>query len=192
MAENILYGNVNEFPFPFELVVPELTWLPTYLANAEPSTVDNIDKWWEKYYNFRLMLNTILVWAGARTATLENTLLVQKVKPLILKLNAVLATSASTGRKQKLVLVPRGLNVFITRENNPRFNWDSRPTQLQIGRNLDYSAAGHMFSPPYPPRGSMDMIERTTNLQLYGECFLLDSLMDESARVEFQRFNDTK
>ena len=78
MAELALYGNELEPPFPFDLVVPQLSWLPLELS-AGPG-VDKVLP----------LLDTILVFAGARTSTLNYKTDISACRSIMIRLNSVL------------------------------------------------------------------------------------------------------
>src|SRR6266496_3672469 len=50
--------------------------------------------------------------------------------------------------------------------------------------NLDYFAAGHIFDPPYPPRGLHQFVERSSMKCLLREYVSLERLRDQSVHQE--------
>jgi hypothetical protein len=108
-------------------------------------------------------------------------------------LNNVLREAGDDAWYHRVELIRRGpRQFFITSTNSPRFDWAARLTHLQVGRNLDYIAAGHMFEHPLPPRAQIQFVERETMTNLFSECVLLESLEDEGFEREVVRFNNTK
>ena len=75
MAEKALYENSNEPCFPFELIRARLAWLPAYLSA-------NLN------YDLDPLLNTVLVFARARTATLQDMRMWNMVQSFVKCLNA--------------------------------------------------------------------------------------------------------
>src|ERR1700737_4168697 len=132
MAEQALYGNSAEPTFPFDAVRDRLSWLPCYLA-------DNISN---PAFDLEPLLNTILVFARARTSTLQNMASWNHVRRLVKRLNAVV-DSVPGASHHKVELVRRGPYYFVTCSRSPRFNWSVHLTQRDVGRNLDMFASGH-------------------------------------------------
>ena len=181
MAELVLYGNELEPPFPFDLVLHQLSWLPSYLRKVT------------KPKELVALLNTILVFARARTATMNHKTDLFACKSLMLQLNSVLEKIGEEGLHHRMELVKRGRGlVFITCKKSPRFNWKTHLTHLDIGRNLDYSSAGHIFVHPLPPRGSIQFVERNSMRPLFCEMVLLEVLEDAEVKKGLMRFNSAK
>src|SRR2546423_5828401 len=97
MAEQALYGNPAEpaFPFRTRLVTPRLKWLAPCLA-------DRIGPQRPADYNTILvpLLNTILVFARARTACMEDQL--EPCRDLVKRLNAELTKAGPGASYHKL------------------------------------------------------------------------------------------
>src|SRR6266496_5273499 len=113
MAEGILYSNFAEPLFPFNLVVPTLAWLPAYLSaidlDHQPASV------------FSAILDTIFVFARARTSALHCIEYFAQCKSLASLLNAELEKIGGEGTKHRLKLVRRGRDhFFITCKESPR------------------------------------------------------------------------
>ena len=141
MAEEALYGNVCEPKFPFELVAKKLGSLTEDIESANRSG---------SYNDFPSMLNTILVWARARTATWWTNDVYGINETLVSSLNAILEDVGANATYHRLELVPRFNMFFVTCRNSPRFNWSTQPTHLEIGQNLDFSLQA-MFSKTRAP-----------------------------------------
>ena len=127
MAEEALYGNVIEPKFPFEFVATKLSWLTEEIESANRSGSYNV---------LLSMLNTVLVWTGARTATWWTKDVYGINESLVASLNTILEDVGANAAYHRLELVPRFNMFFVTRQNSPRFNWTTRPTHLEIGRPL--------------------------------------------------------
>lgn len=185
MAEAMLYSNFAEPSFPFNIVAPKLTWLPAYLSALE---LDH-----QTTSTFPAILDTIFVFARARTSALHSIEDFAACKSLASLLNAELETIGGETRKHRLELVRRGRDhFFITCKESPRFNWKAHLTHLEVGRNLDYFAAGHIFDPPYPPRGLHQFVERSSMKRLFAEYVSLERLRDQTVQQEMRRFNKAK
>ncbi len=157
MAEEALYGNLEEPKFPFDRVIDRLDWLPSYLASFEPNHFGD----WPNRAAFQALLDTVLVFARARTAGFHGLSEFEKCHQLASRLNAVLEAVGEGATHHRVELVRRGpLQYFITCANSPRFDWNIRLTHFAIGKNLDYSVAGHMFNPPFPPRALVRFYDR--------------------------------
>jgi hypothetical protein len=181
MAELALYGNELEPSFPFNLVVPQLSWLPLEFS-ADPEV-----------YKILPLLDTILVFARARTSTLNYKTDISACRSIMIRLNSVLENIRGEALHHRMELVKRGRGLFfITCIKSPRFNWKTHLTHLDIGRNLDYSCAGHFFVHPFPPRGSIEFFERHSMQSLFSETVLLEVLEDVEVKKELVRFNTAK
>jgi hypothetical protein len=190
MAEEALYGNPLEPKFPFHLVAPRLVWLPAYLsaANTSPSTESS-------HLNSATipLIDVVLVLARARTSAMHSMEHFTACHSLATLLNAELQAIGEEARYHRLEIVRRGSSLFfVTCVNSARFNWRTHLTHLDVGRNLDYLAAGHVFSPPYPPRALCQFIERTSMKRVAGEFALLEALDDDVVRQRLVDFNNTK
>jgi len=177
MAEKTLYGNCIEPDFPFHIVAKKIGWLSEELLSASRSECPD---------NFVSLLNTVLVWSRARTATWLGIEVYSGVNALVESLNAVLDQSGEDAAYHRLELVPRVGQLFITCRNSPRFDWNSRPTHLAIGRNLDFFAPGHIFAGPGPSGGRVGVhfFERCTGKPLTAETISFNTLRDDPASLE--------
>ena len=63
---------------------------------------------------------------------------------------------------------------------------------LEVGRNLDYFGAGHLFDPLYPPRRLSQFVEWSSMKRLFAEYVSLDVLRDQTVQQEMHRFDKTK
>lgn len=189
MAEESVYGNASEPKFPFDRVIGDLAWLPSYLSAFEPK--DGDDHLGSR--TFIALLDTVLVFGRARTAGLHNTKDLQQCRRLASRLNTVIEGVGEDALHHRVSIVRRGPSgFFITCCNSPRFDWRLRLTNFQIGKNLDMFAAGHMFPPPRPPRGVVRFLERETSETIFVECILLDCLEDEKFEGALVTFNNAK
>lgn len=187
MAEAALYSNFAEPSFPFDLVVPKLTWLPEYLAAVDLESAN------EKHSPLVALLDVVLVFARGRTSALYHMEYFQTCQSFVSLLNAQLEEVGGAAIRNRLELVRRGPALFfVTCEQSPRFNWRTHLTHLDIGRNLDYFAAGHIFVPPHPPRTIHQFIERSSMKRISSEFMLLDAITDEKMKGEMHRFNKAK
>ena len=189
MAEESLYGNVNEPKFPFDRIAEHLSWLPSRMSALENSIAEK-----SKSSEFVALLQTVLVFCRGRTAGLEHMMSWNACHELALSLNTALERAGAEALYHRIELVRRGPNqFFVTCTNSPRFNWKARLTHLEVGRNLDYFAAGHMFLPPWPPiHASITFYERKTMHQFLYEKVSLESLEDDVFLETLRRFNDSK
>jgi len=80
---------------------------------------------------------------------------------------------------------------FITCKRSPRFIWHPRLSTLEVGKNLDYFAAGHCCGERTQERGTVSVIETQTSACLISEVVLLKYLQPDSWE-KFSRFNDAK
>jgi hypothetical protein len=183
MAVEALYGNSNEPKFPFDHVIEHLSWLPTRMSAAEESPEE-----------FIALINTILVFGRGRTSCMNYIRTWKACSELVSCLNATLENIGGLDAlHHRIELVRRGPSqFFVTCTLSPRFHWKARLTHPEVGRNLDFFAAGHMFSPPFPPRASFKFMERKTMSNLFGEGVSLESLEGDVFREQLQDFNDTK
>jgi hypothetical protein len=183
MAEEKLYGNLDEPHFPYERVVNRLSWLPSFLGEAEQT----------HRQHFNTLLNTVLVFGRVRTAAMGHIACLNPCRKLVSALNSVLDDAGEEGKYHRMEIVRRGpQQFFVTCTNSPRFIWKPRLTHVQVGRNLDYFAAGHMFSPPFPPRAEVSLVERLSLRVVSTEWVSLESLDDNVFRGRLKQFNDDK
>jgi hypothetical protein len=164
--ERHLYGYTADPELSLPDLAPRLDWLPSRLAAAEHS-----------HHDFEMMLNTVLVFAGARTSTIGGHGQLDLTRSLVADLNSTLTSDEYP--QFAIEIVFKGPEPFcVTRSQSPRFDWSLRLTHLQVGRNLDYFAAGHIDQKG-GTRAIMDFIERETVSQLWGEmapCDLIDHI----------------
>lgn len=188
MIEQDLYGILLDQNFKLSQLVDRLPWLPEILAASEPNPSTNPDT-----SSFRTLLDTVLVFGGARTSALHPVAYIDVCRNLVNRLNLVLDASREEFRFYGLEIVYRGpAQFFITRTYSPRFDWGLRLTHLQVGRNLDYFAAGHVFNPPWPDRGGLSFIECNTMTVISVEIFLLESLRNLEFYDQLVSFSDRK
>ena len=189
MAEDVLYGNSTEPEFPFEAVANNLQWLALYLSTREKA-LSNFD---ENRDSFPALLDTVLVWCRARTAGFHTYCSYHDCKSLAILLNATLEKAGGLARYHRLELVQcSNGQFFVTCRNSPRFNWKTRLTHLEIGRNLDYSAPGHIGSPISTPRVFVQIVERDSFDVISKELTYFESLQDRAAKESWFKFNHTK
>jgi hypothetical protein len=81
MAEKRLYRNCIEPEFPFHIVAKKIGWLSEELLSASRSECPD---------NFVSLLNTVLVWSRARTATWLGIEVYSPINALVESLNTVL------------------------------------------------------------------------------------------------------
>jgi hypothetical protein len=193
MAEFALYGNTAEPAFPFHLVTPKLKWLAQHLAEREPST-DHFDP--AKYDRVPIipLLDTVLVFGRARTASLENSVDLRLCRGLIKRLNAVLVEAGPEASYHKLEIFRQDITAFqITCANSPRFDWNIKPTQRNLGRNLDFFAAGQIYGKSeLPKRHPVHFIETRTMHCVLAEMVPWAPLDDPTTARHFKEFNDRK
>ena len=115
------------------MTVDELRWLGPYLKEQMTG----------KWEDVRCLLNTVLVFARARTSTFQNMSCWAQVAKLCHRLNA---TADKVGASHhKIELVRRGPTCFfVVCSNSPRFIWNVFLSHRDMGKNLDYFAAGHI------------------------------------------------
>jgi hypothetical protein len=189
MAEEALYGNLKEPKFPFDRVIDRLDWLPSYLSAYEPKHSSD----WPNRSIFPALLDTVFVFARARTAAFHGLAEFEICRELAGRLNSVLEDVGKGATHHWVELVRRGpMQYFITCTNSPRFDWNIRLTHFAIGKNLDYSAAGHMFNSPYPPRALIRFLDRELVQILIVECVLLTSLDNDDFLKEVIAFNNKR
>ena len=189
MAEAALYSNFTEPSFPFDHVVPNLKWLQGYLATFDLES--NLAG--QTHSPLLALLDVLLVFTRARTSAMFHMEDFQACRSFLSLLNAQLEETGPDAIQHRLELVRRGPALFfITCKRSPRFNWNIHLTHIDVGRNLDYFAAGHIFDPPHPPRAIHQFIERSSMKRISTEYMLLDALADESVKEEMYRFNKAK
>ena len=101
MAEHALYDNTEPL-FPFELILSQLSWLPSYLSDhtSDPA------------YDLVPLLNTVLVFGRARTATLQFMPMWNLISSFVKRLNCALESIGAS--HHRVELVPRGLGSFLS------------------------------------------------------------------------------
>ena len=187
MAEQVLYHNFEEPEFPIHDVAKKLGWLPAYIDDI---LVEN------KYSSdrtdiFSTLIDTVLVFTRARTSVFHNMRQHDICMSLTSRLNSVLQAIDATHHSMELVR--RGSNIFfITCSRRPRFIWKSRLTHREVGRNLDYFAAGHFLRPPFPPRGTISFVERESLTSLIDEIVYLDYVADKTDWERLVAFTSAK
>jgi hypothetical protein len=135
MAEQALYEIFDEPCFPSNSSESgRLAWLPRYLSDhiVNPS-----------YSDLDPLLNTVLVFARAQTATIQDKHTWNIVQTLVKRLNTA-ADSVLSALHHRVELVPQGPSSFLVIcSRSPCFNWKVSPTHCEVGRNLDFFAPGH-------------------------------------------------
>lgn len=158
-----------------------LSWLPSYLSNSEE-------------YLLEPCLNTILVFARARTSTLQSLYSWNKLEDFTRHLN--LAADSSGASHHQIELVRRGpMTFFVTCSNSPRFNWNISLTHCDVGRNLDYFAPGHIRDHKERSPDTeyiVYFIENNSLKDLTAEIVLPEYMKDEETWKEFRRFNQVR
>ena len=187
MAEHTLYKNFDEPKFPIEDVAKKLEWLPEYI---DAILIDNTD-WRDRTDIFTTLIDTVLVFARARTSAIHNMRQYDVCKSLTSRLNTVLQSIRAT--HHTIELVRYGSNLFfITCTRSPRFIWKSRLTHREVGRNLDYFTAGHVLHPPFPPRGSISFVERESLTSLIDEVVYLQYVAEQADWERLVAFTSAK
>jgi hypothetical protein len=157
-----------------------LSWLPSYMANSK----DDLEPY----------LNTILVFARARTSTLQGLYSWEKLEDFARRLN--MAADSSGASHHRIELVRRGpMTFFVTCSNSPRFNWNISLTHCDVGRNLDYFAPGHILDPKQRNPDTeyrVHFIEKNSFEEMTGEFVLLEYMKDEETWDELRRFNQVR
>src|SRR5208282_2326568 len=178
MAEQALYDNNDEPPFPFEEIRGRLSWLLAYLNNhiSYPS------------YDLAPLLNTVLVFGRARTSTLQDRRQWNEVHALTKDLNSALESIGALHHRIELVLRGRH-SFFVTCSHSPRFNWKLALTHYDVGRNLDYFAPGHNTA---GTKCSVHFVEMETLQTIMSEAVSLDHLKHDAVQNEFQKFNERR
>jgi len=135
--------------------------------------------------------HTVLVFTRPRTSALHNMRQYNICMALTSRLNSVLQAIDATHHSMELVR--RGSNIFfITCSRSPRFSWKSRLTHREVGRNLDYFAAGHFLQPPFPPRGTISFVERESLTSLTNEIVYLEYFTDKADWERLVAFTSAK
>src|SRR5579859_1346169 len=112
MAEAALYNIHDEPPFPYDKVADTLTWVAEYIASLTPRrtrTYPDIEL-------YALFINTLLVFARARTSAFHDLLYLPQVTTFIVRLNDLARDLGE--HRQCLTTRIRAGNFFIVNENN--------------------------------------------------------------------------
>ena len=134
------------------------------------------------------LLDVVLVFTRARTSALHGMAYGKPCSDLVSKLHQQCGTEY-----HRLELIRRGpYQFFETVESSPRFIWHLRLSHRDIGRNLDYFAAGHIFSASRTQIGSILVIEKTTFTIMFSEQVGLEILEDEDVLKMLHEFNRAK
>src|SRR5277367_446819 len=187
MAEHTLYQNFAEPEFPIPDVAEKVEWLPAYIDEI---LIDNADSR-DHTDILTTLLDTVLVFARARTSGLHNMRQYDVCMSLTSRLNSVLRSIDATHHTMELVRYGSNL-FFITCKQSPRFIWKSRLTHREIGKNLDYFTAGHFVHPPFPPRGSISFVERESLVSLIDEIVYLEYVTDPADWERLVAFTSAK
>lgn len=181
MAERYLYNNHSEPEFPFDLIRPQLSWLPSYLATH--SSDRDLDE---------PLLNTVLVFGRARTSALLTSNHLGKVRPLVILLNLA---AKSVGATHHLLEIdhsyPPGM-FFVTCRRSPRYQWTRPLSHCDIGKNLDYFAPGHIAMDERQQRCGVHFLNTATLKPLTGEVVLLDALKNPQVSQQFHQYNKAR
>jgi hypothetical protein len=147
-----LYGNSTAPQLIWETLLPALSWLPgnimSYLTTS-PNT-------------FQIILNVLLVYAGARTSALLHDL--DQYTPFITSLNNAL--SISHQGSFNLTITRCDVGEFIYRQNNPNFIKLDFSDYI-IGHNLDFFTPGNIHE--WDERHGFQLYESTTRTHVTGE-----------------------
>jgi len=155
MAEHFLYKNDAEPRFPFELVRPQLSWLPEYLdTHCSERDLDEP------------LLNTVMVFGRARTSALLPMGHWSRVYELSKRLNS--AARLVGASHHVLELDKCGGAFFVTCRRSPRYQWSRPMSHYQIGQNLDYFAPGHLMMDPDGKRSCGVRFVNKVNLRSLG------------------------
>jgi len=187
MAERELYNNRHSKPFPFDFVSSNFaTSLAETLRKLELEDTS------EPYANFVTALNTLLIWSGARTATLPSWEYcdTSRVLALVSYLNKLSGqVPAWAGTIDEVIILPRpqiyrtggGIQQeLITRRNCPRVRVTTEPPvgDDEIGReldmyypNVDYFVAGYELADT-----AFSIWEVGTDALMYAEAWSKDFL----------------
>ena len=186
MAELNLYGNKKEPTFPFDLVKDRLEWLKQLLSRAEEN--------WDEWERFPDRLNIVLVFSRTRTSTIVEPQFLSEHTELINRLNSILRSVGAEHHTMAINLRGTGISrpAFITCKRSPRFNWRVRLSTLDVGKNLDYFAAGHCCGDRTEGRGTVRVIETQTSACFISEVVLLKYLHNPESWERFSQFNDAK
>src|SRR5204863_9060923 len=134
------------------------------------------------------MLNTVLVFARARTSMFEGVSSWEAVAILVKRLNAAADAVGASHHRLEMVRHTRH-SYFVTCCNSPRFNWNLSLSHREIGENLDYFAPGH--NQMDPTKYLVYFIEKESFEELTGECILPGYLKQEDWN-ELKRFNEVR
>lgn len=158
MAEAALYGFNDDSTFPFQFVAEHVQWIPGYIEQltlyAKRSRLNRS--------TYDALINTILVFARARTSALININGVYMGEPIyrlipkfIKQLNKILDAVPNRQGKPHLLQIYRydRDKWFVATKNNPRFIWKRPLTHREVGLNLDLFPAGHL---PFKPSSAED------------------------------------
>lgn len=114
----------------------QLSWLGAYLQEHILDPVNDLSP----------LLNTVLVFARARTSTFQNLSSWNQVSELAKRLNS--AADSVGASYHQVELVRRGPKTyFLTCSRSPRFNWNISLSHRDVGRNLDFFAPDHGKGP---------------------------------------------
>lgn len=175
MAELRLYSNPTAPQLPLEMVLPSLSWLPTEVAKYST----------ESMLSFAVIINIILVFAGARTSALLFNLTTD-FHPFINRLNDALY--ASNQSSFRLTVDQSYMDDWVFRENSPRFIRSHCLTPREVGQNLDMFSPGNLNEiSEDDKRFSIHIYEMETLTQVTAETILTSclGLEDEQRLSEF-------
>src|SRR5579862_4014843 len=200
MAERVLYQNDSEPLFPFDNVLPHLSWLPSFIASYKSPASTPLQG------SLVAILDTLLVLTGTRTSSLHAIEFLPICSPLISRLNTILS-SLNLLERYELEIILRGTPsngfwiFFVTRKRSRRFNFNRSLTHVEIGKNLDMFTAGHLLTQRRDverctERGEMGvsmLIERSDLFSVFDEVVLLEYFTPEITErfVEWNKCKET-
>jgi hypothetical protein len=149
---------------------------------------------WDEWERFPDRLNIVLVFSRARTSTIIQHQFLSVHTQLINRLNSLLKSVGAERHTMTIVLRGTGLSkpAFITCKHSPRFIWRTRLSTLDVGKNLDYFAAGHCCGELMEERGTARAIETQTSACLISEVVLMKYLQNPESWDRFSQFNNAK
>ena len=194
MAEAVLYNNPNEPEFPYEEVakdayIQNLPKLIDELTNAHMDSFTCYDT-----FRFDTLIHLILVFARARTASLEvdSYVPISSISPIVKRLNQILSSIGAEHHHVAIVRRNRhGQNYFFTNKNSRRFIWKQKLTHYEVGSNLDFFASGHMGICPVLATSRMVEVSGKYQISIVVEV-VRPELATEKELVEFEEFNVKK
>lgn len=194
MAEAVLYNNPNEPEFPYEEVAKDayIQNIPKLIDELTNTHIDSFES--HDAFRFDTLIHLILVFARARTASLEADpyVPISLISPIVKRLNQILSSIGAEHHHVAIVRRNRyGQNYFLTNKNSRRFIWKQRLTHYEIGSNLDFFASGHMGTSPIIATSRIVEVTGKYHISIVVEVVRPD-LATERELVEFEEFNIKK